>query len=136
MPMTWTILGAIGAGGALGAMARFAVSRQVNLWMGVLIPWGTLAVNVLGSFLLGFLAVWFRSRTELSPEWQALWTVGFLGAFTTFSTFSNEVVGLLQADASLRALATIAANVLLCLVGCWGGVALARSFGEALNAAS
>ena len=89
-----------------------------------------------GSGLLGFLAAWSRSRTELPPEWQALWTVGFLGAFTTFSTFSNEVVGLLQADASLRALATIAANVLLCLCCCWGGVWLARSFGAALNAAA
>jgi CrcB protein len=117
-------------------VARFAVSRQVSLWLGAALPWGTLAVNVLGSFLLGFLAAWFRSRTELPPEWQALWTVGFLGAFTTFSTFSNEVVGLLQADASLRALATIAANVLLCLCCCWGGVWLARSFGAALNAAA
>ncbi len=128
MPVTWTMLVAVGTGGALGAVARFAVSRQVSLWLGAAFPWGTLAVNVLGSFLLGFLAAWFRSRTELPPEWQALWTVGFLGAFTTFSTFSNEVVGLLQADASLRALATIAANVLLCLCCCWGGVWLARSF--------
>ncbi len=136
MPVTWTMLVAVGTGGALGAVARFAVSRQVSLWLGAALPWGTLAVNVLGSFLLGFLAAWFRSRTELPPEWQALWTVGFLGAFTTVSTFSNEVVGRLQADASLRALATIAANVLLCLCCCWGGVWLARSFGAALNAAA
>lgn len=135
MPVTWTMLVAVGTGGALGAVARFAVWRQVNLWLGTLLPWGTLAVNVLGSFLLGFLAVWFRSRLELSPEWQALWTVGCLGAFTTFFTLSIEVLGLLQAGAGFRALATIAANVLLAIGCCGGGVLLARSLGKALNAA-
>lgn len=127
MPVTWTMLVAVGIGGAVGAVARFAVWRQVNLWLGALLPWGTLAVNVLGSFLLGVLAMWFRSRTELSPEWQAVSTVGLLGAFTTFSTFSIEVVELLQAGAGFRALATIAANVLLCLGACWGGTLFARS---------
>jgi len=130
MPVTWTMLVAVGTGGALGAVARFAVWRQVNLWLGTLLPWGTLAVNVLGSFLLGF-----RSRLELSPEWQALWTVDCLGAFTTFFTLSIEVLGLLQAGAGFRALATIAANVLLAIGCCGGGVLLARSLGKALNAA-
>lgn len=127
MHVTWTMLVAMGIGGALGAVARFAVWRQMNLWLGTLLPWGTLAVNVLGAFLLGILAMWFRSRTELSPEWQAVSTVGFLGAFTTFSTFSIEVLGLLQEGAGFRAVVTIAANVLLCLGACWGGTLLVRN---------
>ena len=127
MHVTWTMLVAMGIGGALGAVARFAVSRQVNLWLGAMIPWGTLAVNVLGSFLLGFLVAWFRSRTALSPEWQALWTVGFLGAFTTFSTFSLETIELLNDGEWQTAVFYVVISVMGALLAVWAGQGLARA---------
>ncbi|MFO7894713.1 MAG: fluoride efflux transporter CrcB [Longimicrobiales bacterium] len=84
----------IAAAGALGAVARYGLSGWVQ-GRATFFPWGTLVVNVLGSFLLG-LAFRYLEATTLPAEWRQAVTVGFLGAFTTFSTFSYEAVAMIQ----------------------------------------
>ena len=79
---------AIAVGGGAGAVARFMVARQMGHWLGTYLPYGTLMVNALGSWMLGFLAVYLMDRPEISPLIRLGLAVGFLGAFTTFSTFS------------------------------------------------
>lgn len=85
---------AVAAGGAIGAMARHGVSRLSLHWLGPNFPWGTLTANVAGSFAMGLIIVWLSTREPASPALRAFLTVGLLGAFTTFSTFSLDVVAL------------------------------------------
>ncbi len=118
---------AIAAGGALGALGRFWVSTGVYRLFGRDFPWGTLAVNALGSFLMGFLFILFLERLIAGPEWRAAILVGFLGAFTTFSTFSLETLTLIEEGYPVRASLNMGGSVLLCLVCCWFGVMLGRS---------
>lgn len=117
---------AIAGGGALGAVARFGVSTGVYRWLGRDFPWGTLAVNLLGSFAMGLLFVLLLERGLFAPEARSAVLVGFLGAFTTFSTFSLETLSLVEQGETLRALLNIAASVLLCLLACWAGILSAR----------
>ncbi|MBK1704098.1 fluoride efflux transporter CrcB [Halochromatium glycolicum] len=117
---------AIAGGGALGAVARFGLSNGVYRWLGRDFPWGTLTVNALGSFMMGLLFVLLLERGPLAPELRAAVIVGFLGAFTTFSTFSLETLVLVEQGELLRALLNILASVLICLLACWGGIVIAR----------
>ncbi|NBC49880.1 MAG: fluoride efflux transporter CrcB [Gammaproteobacteria bacterium] len=117
---------AIAGGGALGAVARFGLSNGVYRWLGRDFPWGTLTVNALGSFMMGLLFVLLLERGPLAPELRAAVIVGFLGAFTTFSTFSLETLVLVEQGEPLRALLNILASVLICLLACWGGIVIAR----------
>ena len=103
----------IGMGGFLGAITRFVLSAFVQKNAAVLFPVGTLSVNVLGGFLIGFLALYFENH--LSPEYRALVITGFLGALTTFSTFSYETVMLIENSAYIKAVSNIVINVLLSL---------------------
>ena len=114
----------VGIGGFFGAIARFAVAGWVqNRTNGF--PYGTLTVNLIGSFLLGFLAMFLLERTG-TATFRLVVLVGFLGAFTTFSTFSYETA-MLAEDGRWRAVAAnIVLNVLLCLVGTVLGFFLAR----------
>jgi CrcB protein len=116
----------IAGGGALGAVARFGLSTGVYRWLGRDFPWGTLAVTALGSFLMGLLFVLLLERSLFAPEMRSAVLVGFLGAFTTFSTFSLETLVLVEQGELLRALANVLASVLICLLACWGGIACAR----------
>ena len=84
-------------------------------------------MNVSGSFVMGFLFVLFLERLAAAPEWRAAVLVGFLGAFTTFSTFSIETLSLMEEGFLLKALLNVAASVLVCLLACWIGVILGRS---------
>ena len=118
---------AIAAGGAFGAVARFGVSTGVYAMMGRSFPYGTLAVNVIGSLLMGLLYVMLIERLSLSPEFRAILLIGFLGSFTTFSTFSMETLSLIEQAQLLKAAVNIVASVALCLLATWIGVIVARS---------
>ena len=118
---------AIAAGGALGAMARYGVSHGVHGMLGRSFPYGTLIVNVAGSFAIGILFVLLTERLELGAQWRAFLMVGFLGAFTTFSTFSLETLELLESGAVTSALVNVISNVILCIGAAWIGLMLGRS---------
>jgi CrcB protein len=121
----------IGAGGFLGAISRYYVSGWMqNLSRSGHFPFGTLAVNVIGSFLLGFLVRYAFLHNVFSPEVRLLIFIGFLGAFTTFSTFSTETFNLLADGAVTPALVNISANVLLGLAAVWLGQILAFTLGS------
>jgi len=121
----------IGLGGFLGAIARYLVTGWVQeLSHSVHFPYGTLAVNVLGSFLLGFLVRYAFLHHVFSPEIRLLIFIGFLGAFTTFSTFSNETFNLFADGAITPALLNMAANIILGLLAVWSGQALALISGS------
>ncbi|MCW8908500.1 MAG: fluoride efflux transporter CrcB [Sedimenticola sp.] len=116
----------IAAGGAVGAVMRYWVSTGVYLTLGRGFPYGTLVVNVLGSLVMGFLYILFLERMSVSPEWRAALLVGFLGAFTTFSTFSIETLNLIEQADYMKAGLNMLVSVLACLLACWVGVIMGR----------
>jgi len=118
-------LTAIAIGGAVGALLRFWVSSGIYYILGKEFPYGTLAVNILGSFLMGFLYILFLERV-VSSELRAIVLIGLLGAFTTFSTFSIETMNLLLDGEQTKALLNIFLSVTLCLLATWMGMLLAR----------
>jgi CrcB protein len=118
---------AIAGGGALGAVARFLVSGTVYRLLGRDFPWGTLSVNLIGSFAMGLLFVLLLERSLLAPELRAAVLIGFLGSFTTFSTFSLETLTLAEQGEILTALANVATSVVLCVAACWVGIIAARA---------
>lgn len=102
---------AICFGACLGALARW----QLGLWLshsGALIPWGTLAANLIGGYLVGVCVGVFQQMPELDPVWRLTLVTGFLGALTTFSSFSAEVVALLQQERYALALGTTGVHLL------------------------
>lgn len=117
---------AIAAGGAIGAVLRYIMSNSVYSLLGRSFPYGTLAVNVLGSLLMGLLFVLFLERLTLDIFWRAAILIGGLGAFTTFSTFSIETLNLVEEGQPALALLNMLLSVLLCIGAAWLGVLLAR----------
>ncbi len=117
---------AIAGGGALGAVMRFLVSSGVYRVLGKEFPYGTLTVNLLGSFFMGLCFILMVERNLVSMEWRSIIMVGFLGAFTTFSTFSMETLSLLESGELTRALLNILLSVTLCLVATWIGLTIGR----------
>ena len=117
---------AIAAGGAIGALLRFWMSNGIYAWLGRGFPYGTLAVNVLGSLLMGFLYIAMIERLALAAEWRGFVLIGLLGAFTTFSTFSIETLNLLEQADYARALGNMVFSVLACVGAAFLGVMLAR----------
>ena len=117
---------AIAAGGALGAVLRFLMSSNIYRVLGRDFPYGTLAVNVLGSFVIGIAYILIVDRGSLSDEWRNVIIIGFLGAFTTFSTFSIETLTLLESGELSRAALNILLSVALCLLATWAGMLISR----------
>ena len=105
---------AICVGACLGALARW----QLGLWLNPptseagIFPWGTLAANLMGGYLIGLCMGIFQNLPQIDPEWRLLCITGFLGALTTFSTFSIEVVGMLQQGRLLLALSTASVHLI------------------------
>jgi CrcB protein len=117
---------AIAAGGALGALMRFWLSSAVYAALGRGFPYGTLAVNVIGSLLMGLLYVLMLERLSLGAEWRAFALVGVLGGFTTFSTFSIETLNLLEQADYLKAFLNVLISVIACIGAAMIGVLIAR----------
>jgi len=116
----------IAAGGAFGAVSRYLVSNGVHSLLGRGFPYGTLSVNVLGSLLMGFFYILLLERFDPGAHWRPLLLIGFLGAFTTFSTFSIETLSLVENGELYRAMLNILLSVTTCLAACWAGVLLGR----------
>lgn len=120
------LIALLAVSGAAGTLARYGLSAAVLQWRGAGFPWGTLAVNALGCLLFGFLAALADGRGAISAETRAVLTTGFLGAFTTFSTFAFETVQLGRAGQPLPALLNVLAQVVLGLALATAGAELAR----------
>ena len=117
---------AIAGGGAIGALMRFWISNSIYAMYGRDFPYGTLIVNVVGSFLMGVLFVLLNERFSLDPAWRAALLIGLLGAFTTFSTFSMETLNLFLAGEISKAAMNIILSVVMCIVATWLGVLIGR----------
>jgi len=118
---------AVGAGGAIGAMARHGISRIALKTFGPNFPWGTFIANIAGSFLMGVLIVWLTTREPVSPSLRAFLSVGILGAFTTFSTFSLDTIMLFRDKAYLAGSGYLLGSVVLSLAGLLLGLTLAKA---------
>lgn len=117
---------AIAAGGAAGALGRHFVNLGMVALLGHGFPWGTIAVNVLGSFIMGVIVHAMAVSWTVTPEVRALLTVGFLGAFTTFSTFSLDVATLYGRGQLSLAAIYIVASVVVSVAALFAGLRLAR----------
>lgn len=118
----------IALGGATGACMRYFVSQLVFQWFGKGFPFGTLLVNVIGSFSLGFLYSLLEQGQMEAVLWRTTLGIGFLGAFTTFSTFSVDTLYLLQQGLWIKGIANIFLNMLGCLLAAWLGTLFVTYF--------
>ncbi len=114
-------------GGGLGSMVRFSVSKWINALHTHHFPWGTLVVNVAACFVLGLIIGLADHKQILSPSARLFWTVGFCGGFSTFSTFSNETLVLIQGGFTTSVLLYIAFSLLLCVAATFSGLYLGET---------
>ncbi|HEX5738622.1 MAG TPA: fluoride efflux transporter CrcB [Hydrogenophaga sp.] len=118
---------AICLGACVGALARW----RLGLWLNhgtALLPWGTLAANWIGAYLVGVAVVFFQSQTQLDPAWRLAIVTGLLGALTTFSTFSVEIVSMLQHGRWLLATGTTSLHLFGSLLLTWAGMRSASAW--------
>jgi len=120
---------AVMAGGALGCLCRYVLIEIFYLLFGRGFPWGTLSANVLGSFLIGFIIILITHILGLSEFWRLFLIVGFLGGFTTFSSFSLDAITLFQNELWGKALVYIFSSCLLSLLATILGIYLAKKLG-------
>ena len=117
----------IGLGGFGGAIARYVVDRRVSVWVGGALPWGTFIVNLSGSFVLGVLFALLVERGALPGSWRGPVMIGFIGAYTTFSTLMLESYRLIEDGAWFAALVNLGGSMLLGMVAVVAGVAVGRA---------
>jgi CrcB protein len=116
----------ISIGAIVGANLRYVLSRYVAKVLGPVFPYGTLVINVAGSFIVGWFMIWTSERVLVDPRWRLLVVIGFCGGFTTFSSYAFESMAYFEQGQWLLMATNIAANNLLCLVAALAGMALAR----------
>jgi fluoride exporter len=119
----------IGIGGFVGANARFIFGRFVNGHLGLSFPWGTGVVNLTGAFLIGVIFTLLTDRVVDDPMWRQLVIVGFLGGYTTFSSYTFEAVTMMQDGRWGPAMGYVVGSNILGLIACFGGIWLVRAFG-------
>jgi CrcB protein len=125
MPSLYSLL-YVAIGGALGSVSRYLVGTWTqSASHSIDFPYGTLTVNLVGCFIIGFLSQLAETRSVFTPETRALVFIGILGGFTTFSSFGNDTLNLLRDGEAFNALANISANVILGLLLIWLGRAAA-----------
>lgn len=115
-------------GGAAGAMARYWLSLAFNSAFGVRLPFGTFIVNITGSFVIGFLMVLLGEQLALNPNWRLLFGVGFIGAYTTFSTFEYETLRLVEEGRFPSAALYVVLSLVVGFAAVWVGCLVARRF--------
>ena len=117
---------AVAIGGALGSIARYALSTYIFDISSHKFPYATLIVNVLGTFVMGILFVVIVERSAMPSEMRSLLMIGFVGAFTTFSTFSLDALGLWQNGHIFMSLVYMLATIILCLIAISSAIWLTR----------
>ena len=115
----------IALGGALGSIARYWVGSTVAGRMGIRFPYGTLLVNLTACVIIGFSLTYLGRRADLNPAWRFLIPVGFIGAYSTFSTYEWETLSSIRSGAFFLAALYALGSLLLGLVAVWGGAVLA-----------
>ena len=118
----------IGVGGFIGSVCRYGLSSMLYRVLGDRFPYGTLAVNIIGCFTIGFLMTLFETRFLVQPYLRLFITIGILGGFTTFSTFSYETIEILKGGNITLGVLNILGSVLLCLVATWLGSVSGKLF--------
>ena len=118
----WRSFIAVSVGGVLGCLLRWCLAILLNRYLPA-IPPGTLAANLIGCYIVGMALAFFMAYPHLAPEWRLFVTTGFCGGLTTFSTFSAEIVILLQSGRTVWALGAVAAHLLGSLLMTFAGVA-------------
>lgn len=116
----------ISVGAIVGANLRYLLSRYAAKVLGPVFPYGTLLINVLGSFIVGWFMIWTSERVLADPRWRLLVVIGFCGGFTTFSSFAFESMAYFEQGRWLLMATNIVANNLLCLTAALAGMVLAR----------
>ena len=117
----------IALGGALGSIARYWVGSTISGRMGMKFPYGTLVVNLTACIVIGFTLTYLGNRLEISPAWRFLIPVGFIGAYSTFSTFEWETLSTMRSGAFTLAALYAGGSVVLGLAAAWCGMALAEA---------
>jgi CrcB protein len=117
----------IAAGGALGSIARYWVGSTIAGRVGIRFPYGTLIVNITACVIIGFSLTYMGKRADLSPAWRYLIPIGFIGAYSTFSTYEWETLSTMRSGAFLLAALYAAGSFILGLAAVWGGSVLAET---------
>lgn len=117
----------IAIGGAFGSMARYWVGTTAAARWGIAFPYGTLIVNLTACLIIGFAITYAGKRTGANPAWRFLIAVGFIGAFSTFSTFEWDTLATLRSGAFLLAAFYVLISMVAGLIAVWGGSLLAKS---------
>jgi fluoride exporter len=117
----------VGLGGCLGSILRFWLGSYIGGRLGTRFPYGTFVINVTGSFLIGMVLTILAEKTQWSPNWRYLIPIGFIGGYTTFSTFEYETLRLVEDGQMVTAMLNVVGSVVVGFAGVWAGMVAGRS---------